>query len=208
MAVKPQPDRTVRFRPYAIERGSRGPNGEDPNDRTVTRGIGQCVHCQQAIDGDEIKRQARGESEHGHWRDRLYCVVAIRREPKRDRQGRIQRYASGPRAGEIKTRKVRYFRAPNHTDRDALAGAEAELERRRFDFERKGLVPNEPFPVGNDMRPVTYGMPTWADLFTPRQLLGHLTAMEALQELKPQILEDLGPERGKAVVSLPTVRDR
>lgn len=201
VAVKPQADGTVEFEPYPVERGNRGPNGEDPNASTVTRAVGQCVHCQQAIDGDEIKRQARGESEHGRWQDRLYCVVAIRLEPKRDKHGRIQRYASGARAGEVKTRKVRYFRAPNSVDLEALAAAETELENRRTDFEMNGLVPNEPFPEGNDMRPVKYGMPTWADMFTPRQLLGHLTAMETLQDLKPRILDQLGAERGKAVVT-------
>lgn len=201
VAVKPEADGPVEFEPYAIKRGNQGPNGEDPNASTVTRGVGQCVHCQQAIDGDEIKRQARGESEHGRWQDRLYCVVAIRLEPKRDSQGKIQRYVSGPRAGEIKTRKVRYFRAPNDTDLEALSAAESELENRRMDFEMKGLIPNEPFPEGNDMRPVKYGMSTWADMFTPRQLLGHLTSMDVLRELKPRILNELGKERGKAVVT-------
>ncbi len=51
----------VRFETYRARHG-RGPNGEDPNAATVNRGVGQCVHCKQAIDGDEIKRQARGES--------------------------------------------------------------------------------------------------------------------------------------------------
>lgn len=201
VAVKPHTNGTVEFASYAIERGNRGPNGEDPNARTVTRGVGQCAHCQQAIDGDEIKRQAQGQSEYGHWQDRLYCVVAIRLEPKRDSQGRIQRYATGPRAGEIKTRKVRYFRAPNDTDLEALSAAESQLENRRMEFEMKGLIPNEPFPEGNDMRPVKYGMPTWADMFTPRQLLGHLTSMDVLRGLKPRILDELGTERGKAVVT-------
>ncbi|MCO6441613.1 MAG: DUF1156 domain-containing protein [Nitrococcus mobilis] len=201
VAVETRADRTVRFRPYRIEKGNRGPNGEDPNERTVTRGIGQCVHCQQAIDGDEVKRQARGESEHGRWQDRLYCVVAIRLEPKLDKHGRVQRYTSGAKAGQIKTRKVRYFREPNEVDLQALQDAEAELTRRRFDFEMKGLIPNEPFPQGNDMRPVTYGMPTWADMFTPRQLLGHLIAAETLNDLKPKIIEGLGEERGRAVIT-------
>jgi adenine-specific DNA methylase len=201
VAVDAKADGSVSFRPYRIERGERGPNGEDPNGWTVKQGVGQCVHCQQAIDGKEIKRQARGESEHGAWQDRLYCVVAVRLEPKLDKNGRVQRYASGAKAGQVKTRKIRYYRAPNDTDLQAIADAEAELERRRFDFELAGLIPNDAFPQGNDMRPVTYGMPTWADLFTPRQLLGHLTAAETLNELKPRIMEQLGEERGRAVVT-------
>jgi adenine-specific DNA methylase len=199
--VHPEPGGTVRFEPVEVGGDGKGPNGEDLDAGTVTRGQGQCVHCRQAIDGDEIKRQARGESEHGTWKDVLYCVAGIRLEPKLDKHGKVQRFASGARKGEVKTQKIRYFRAPTEVDRRALAEAEAELDRRRIEFEMKGLVPNEPFPEGNDMRPVKYGMPTWADMFTPRQLLGHLTAMETLQQLKPQILDELGPECGRAVVT-------
>ncbi|TDO02846.1 MULTISPECIES: DUF1156 domain-containing protein [Halomonas] len=201
VAIKPQPDKTVRFEPFEVTAGNRGPNGEDLDAGTVTRGVGQCVHCHQAISGDEIKRQARGESEHGKWQDILYAVVGVRIEPKLDKHGNLQRFASGERKGEIKTQKVRYFRAPTEIDLQALQSAECELEERRVDFEMKGLVPNEPFPQGNDMRPINYGMPTWADMFTPRQLLGHLTAMEALQDAKPRILEELGKERGCAVIT-------
>ncbi|MCK2041892.1 DUF1156 domain-containing protein [Chromohalobacter sp. TMW 2.2308] len=201
VAVKPQPDRTVRFEPFEMTSGNRGPNGEDLDAGTVSRGVGQCVHCHQAISGDEIKRQARGESELGKWKDVLYCVVGIRIEPKLDKHGKVQRFASGERKGEIKTGKMRYFRAANQKDFEALQAAEQELEERHLEFEMKGLVPNEPFPPGNDMRPVNYGMPTWADLFTPRQLLGHLTVMEALQEAKPSILSELGEEKGRALIT-------
>lgn len=44
----------VTFEAYRVIRG-RGPNGDDPNMATVDRGVGQCVHCKQAIAGDEIK---------------------------------------------------------------------------------------------------------------------------------------------------------
>jgi putative DNA methylase len=50
----------VAFQTYRVVKG-RGPRGEDPNLATVDRGVGQCVHCQQAISGDEIKAQARGD---------------------------------------------------------------------------------------------------------------------------------------------------
>lgn len=201
VAVKPQPDKSVRFEPFRVGSDNRGPNGENLDAGTVTRGVGQCVHCQQAISGDEIKRQARGESELGTWKDVLYCVVGIRLEPKLDKNGNVQRTKTGPKAGEIKTTKIRYFRAPNEMDQQALNAAAEELENRRFDFEMKGLVPNDPFPDGNDMRPRNYGMPTWADMFTPRQLLGHLTAMEALQDLKADIIAEHGLEKARAVIT-------
>lgn len=190
----------VRFETYRVKDG-RGPRGEDPNFATVSGGVGTCIHCRQAIPADEIKAQARGESPHGRWQDRLYCVVAVRHQPKLDKNGRPQRYKSGARAGEIKTEKIRFFRPPGDRDLQALAEAEKRLRQRWPEWERQGLIPTERFPEGNDMRPVTYGMTRWCDMFTPRQLLGHLVLVEELNHLKPEILRELGEERGRAVVT-------
>ncbi len=190
----------VTFETYRVK-GNRGPNGEDPNTATVSGGVGTCVHCRQAIPAEEIKAQARGESPHGRWRDRLYCVVAVRYQPKLDKNGKPQRYKSGEKAGEIKTEKVRFFRPPNQRDLQALADAEKMLRERWPQWERQGLIPTERFPEGNDMRPAIYGMTRWCDMFTPRQLLGHLTLVEELNRLKPEIIRELGEERGRAVVT-------
>ncbi len=135
----------VRFQTYRVQ-GGKGPNGEDPNQATVTRGVGRCVHCKQAIDGDEIKRQARGESEHGKWQDRLYAVVATRFVPKLTKDGQPQRYTSGERRGEIKTTKVRFFRPPNERDLAALAEAERRLKEKWPEWEAEGLIPTEHHP--------------------------------------------------------------
>ncbi|WP_293701611.1 DUF1156 domain-containing protein [Thiolapillus sp.] len=189
-----------RFETYQAKNGL-GPRGENLEHGTVKRGIGQCVHCQQAIPGDEIKMQARGESQYGQWQDELYAVVAIRHQPKLDRQGNVQRFASGPRRGEIKTEKISFFRPPNQHDQDALAAASDTLQANWARFDDQGLIPTEKFPQGNDMRPVTYGVDQWYKLFNDRQLLGHLTAMETLKQLKPQILRELGDERGRAVIT-------
>lgn len=202
VAVKPQPDRTVRFEPFEVTSDNRGPNGEDLDAGTVSRGVGQCVHCHQAISGDEIKRQARGESELGKWKDVLYCVVGIRLEPKLDKHGKVQRFASGERKGEVKTGKVRYFRAANQADFDALKAAEQELEERRLEFEMKGLIPLETTPAPCKQSQLhQYGFLTWSDLFTPRQLLGHLTAMECLGDIKSTLLREVERERACAIVT-------
>ncbi len=190
-----------RFRTYRVGQDGKGPQGQDPDHQTVTKGKGQCVHCRQAIDSDEIKAQARGESHPCAWRDQLYAVAAIRSEPVLDKQGQPQRYAGGPNKGQIKTKEVLFFRPPNDQDQRALEAAAAELEKNWDRWDRMGLIPVEKFPQGNDMRPVIYGMPRWCDLYTPRQLLGLLTLEEELLRLKPQILRELGPEKGKAVVT-------
>jgi adenine-specific DNA methylase len=192
----------VRFETYRVK-GGHGPRGEDPNEATVNRGVDQCIHCRQAIDGDEIKRQARGESPYGRWQDRLYAVVAVRLEPKLDKHGRPERYASGTRAGEIKTRKVRFFRPPNERDLAALTEAERRLQANWERWDAEGLIPTEQIDrISNyDRGHRLYGMRRWCDMFTPRQLLGHLTLVEELRRLTPQILAELGEERGRAVVT-------
>jgi adenine-specific DNA methylase len=191
---------TMRFGTYRVTKG-KGPNGEDPNFATVKRGIGTCIHCRQAIEADEIKRQARGESEHGTWQDQLYCIVAVRFQPKLDKHGQPQCYKSGAKKGEIKTEKVRFFRPVNETDLDALKRAELRLRDNWDRWDEAGLIPTERFPQGNDMRPVVYGMTRWCDMFIPRQLLGHLTLVEELNRLKPQIIAELGEDKGRAVVT-------
>lgn len=191
----------VRFETYRVV-GNRGPNGEDPNFATVKNGVGLCVHCRQAIPAEEIKAQARGESPYGKWQDRLYCVVAVRYQPKLDKNGRPQRYKTGERKGEIMTEKVRFFRPPNERDLEALAEAERRLKERWSEWERQGLIPTENIPQGHKtVEPLRFGMPRWCDMFTPRQLLGHLILIEELNRLKPKILEELGEERGRAVVT-------
>ncbi len=192
---------TVRFKTYRVTKG-KGPNGEDPDFSTVSRGKGLCVHCGQGIDEEEIKRQARGESEHGRWKDRLYAVAAVRYQPKLDKDGNVQRYKTGEKAGEIKTEKVRFFRPPNERDLAALDEAERMLKENWTRWDDAGLIPTEAIPDGHKTRePLRVGMSRWCDLFTPRQLLGHLFLIEELNRLKPEILKELGQEKGKAVVT-------
>lgn len=191
----------VGFETYRVI-GDRGPSGEDPDFATVKGGVGLCVHCRQAIPAEEIKAQARGESPHGKWKDRLYCVVAVRYQPKLDKNGRPLRYKTGERAGEIITEKVRFFRPPNERDLEALAEAERRLKERWPGWEEKGLIPTETIPKGHKTtEPLRFGMPRFCDMFTPRQLLGHLIMVEELNRLKPEILRELGEERGRAVVT-------
>ena len=195
-------DGKVHFETYRVHKG-RGPNGEDPNGAFVNRGVGTCVHCKQGIPGDEIKAQARGESPCGTWTDRLYTVVAVRLQPKLDKHGQPQRYKTGERAGEIKTEKVRFFRPPNARDLAAIAEAERGLKEKWPAWEAEGLIPTEDIPKDSNYNRGhrLYGMTRWCDLFTPRQLLGHISLIEGLKGLTPDILSQLGKEKGRAVVT-------
>ncbi|MEA3416728.1 MAG: DUF1156 domain-containing protein, partial [Thermodesulfobacteriota bacterium] len=192
---------TVRFETYRILK-EKGPKGEDPGFATVNRGVGHCLHCKQAIDANEIKSQARGESPTGKWKDRLYCIVAVRFQPKMDKDGKPQRFKSGAKKGEIKTEKVRFFRSPNEKDLSALKDADKRLKDNWDQWDEAGLIPTETIPLAHKTKePLRVGMTRWCDMFTSRQLLGHLTLVEDLNRLKPQIIDELGEDKGKAVVT-------
>src|SRR5690606_24280052 len=79
-------------------------------------------------------------------------------------------------------------------------------------FERHDLIPTEQIPAGHKTgdeggagsgtdKPLKLGTEKWYQMFTPRQLLGHLTLMNALREMKPRIIAELGEDRGRAVVT-------
>lgn len=189
-----------RFTPYRVTKG-RGPQGQDPETATVEKGVGRCVHCGQAIDSEEIKRQTRGESAVGRLEDELYVVAAVRTEPVL-KDGLVQRCASGENRGQVKTKQTLFFRAASEADRAALAAAKRALAERWDRWDRLGLIPTEKIPAGHkEQEPLRFGMARWCDMFTPRQLLANLTCLEELNRLKPQVLAELGPERGKAVVT-------
>ena len=190
----------VRFEVYRVS-GRKGPNGEDPEFASVYRGDGTCVHCKQTIDGDEVKKQARGESPFGKWTDRLFCVVAVRLQPRLDKKGQPQRDSDN----EIKTQKVTFFRPPNKTDIDALERAAERFTNVREQLEAGDLIPTEEIPPGHrsEERDIIfkYGINRWTDMFTPRQLLGHSSLIKHLKAMAPKILAEFGPNRGKALVT-------
>ena len=171
-----------------------------PGHGTVQRGTGTCIFCGQAIESEEIKRQARGESAFGSWADRLYCVVGVREQPKLGKDGKPMTYASGPDKGKVRTQKVTFFREPTQRDYDALRRAEEALKANWDRWEEMDLIPTERIPELNDDRPRIYGCERWCDMFTPRQLLGLLTAMETLHNMIPEIMKEHGKERGTAIV--------
>lgn len=143
----------------------------DPDQGTVSRGVGLSPWTNQAIDGDYIKAEAQA----GRMGQMLYAV-AVKRTGGFD------------------------FRAPTAEDLDAVSRAEAELERRLPQWEAAGLVPNEPYPEqSNDPRPRIYGMPTWASFFSPRQLLAMLTYVEVMHRLTDAVRDEVEAPRSYAI---------
>ncbi len=141
---------------------------------TMSRGAAISPYDHLVIDGDYIKAEAQA----GRMSQVVYAVAF------RDAMGK------------------RDFRAPSPEDLASVEDAEATLSQLTESWDRQDLIPYEEFPIGNDMRPRAYGMFTWADFFTPRQLLVHGVFAEEYRALIPEIRKALGEERGDQVLAL------
>jgi adenine-specific DNA methylase len=103
----------------------------------------------------------------------------------------------------VKTPTGLKFEPPVPVDLDAIAAAERELQKHRTAWERNNVIPTERYPeISSDPRPLTYGMPRWADMFAPRQLLAMGVLVEELRNLRPSIVDAEGSERGGAIEHL------
>jgi adenine-specific DNA methylase len=145
-----------------------------PDRGTVAGGEGVSPWTGDPIPEDYIKAEAQA----GRMGAQLYAVAIQTAQGKKD------------------------FRLPTEADLDAVRQAEEELARRLPGWEAKGLVPTEPFPeVANDTRPLQYGMRTWADLFSTRQLLALCTYLEAYHEVAAEVRATLPEDRARAVLT-------
>jgi adenine-specific DNA methylase len=137
---------------------------------TATSGDANCPYsdCGRVITGQEIKRQAQA----GEMGEQLYAIVFKRRVKSKTKLGRQGR-----------ERWERGFRAVHPGDDDNTAIL-ALMEKKIPDWEVLGVIPTERFPAeSTDTRPIQYGMPLWRDLFSPRQLLCHVTNTQIFCEL-------------------------
>ncbi len=182
-------NKRVRFIPVRLKNG-KGPNGEDPEKGTVKLGTGSCIFCGQAIESGEIKKQACGTSSYGEWKDELYCIAANHNVTVVNKNG------------QSRTKTELFFREPTEEDFAALRRAEEALKKNWNRWETMDLIPTEQIPRGHKTtEPLAVGIDRWCDMFTPRQLLGHLTAMETLHDMIPGILNEHGQEKGTAIIT-------
>jgi putative DNA methylase len=149
---------------------------------TVADGDATCPFpdCTRVIEGAEIKSQAQT----GKMGEQLYAVVVKKRIETRKKNG-----------SRGKDKWERAYRAPLLSD-DNSAEIVKTLEGIMPEWDANDIIPREAIPLGlKTTEPQRYGMTLWRDLFNPRQLLGHGTAVEAYREL----LED---EKRKGLTEL------
>jgi len=144
----------------------------NPDVGTISRGVARCPWTGETIDGDYIKAEAQA----GRMGQMLYAVA-------------------------LKIRGGFEFRLPTQEDIDSAIKASDALDKNRAEWMAKDIIPIEAFPPGNDNRPLIYGMPTWADFLSPRQLLAMGTFVECLRELEKEIRKVEQKEKADALVT-------
>lgn len=136
---------------------------------TVSDGDGVCPFpdCNRPISGDYIKTEAQA----GRMGDQLFAIVVKRRVKKITKTGRA------------KDSWVREYRTPKLQEDNSKAIAVLLAEKIPF-WEAEDILPNEEIPDGNKTtEPHRYGMRYWRDIFNPRQLMSHCTAIEVYRQM-------------------------
>lgn len=155
----------------------------------------------QIVEGEEIDFDPKAVYTYRHgkvdspWTDLTITSDYIRAEAQAGRMNDVL-YAIA-----VRTTEGRGFRAPTQTDINALATADAELERLLIKWETDGIIPIEAIPEGLKTRePHNYGMTRWRDMFTSRQLLVHGIYVEEFLKLVDEVRSQIGFERAEGVL--------
>lgn len=137
---------------------------------TVAGGDATCPFkdCLRLINGDYIKSEAQS----GRMGEQLYAVAFKRRVETRTKSG-----------SRGKDKWKRGYRAPRLQD-DVSEHVAVALGEKLPEWEALDMVPTEAVASGHKTdEPIRYGMTRWRDMFSPRQLLGHITAVEVFRQL-------------------------
>lgn len=94
----------------------------------------------------------------------------------------------------------RSYRLPTPEDLAAVGAARAEYARREPELEVEGVLPTEAVEEGKETaRCPQMGLTTWRSMFTPRQALGHGTALRELHGIVAECRSEEGEETARAV---------
>mgnify|MGYP001766906160 CR=1 FL=1 len=138
----------------------------DVGEGTVRRGSATCPVCGYTTPVVSVRKQLRARRG-GAADARLFCVVTT----KPGQQGR-------------------FYRLPAERDLEAVQAAAEELERRKAEHTGPlSLVPDEPvnpLPHSVNRLPI-YGMVTWGEVFTKRQILALTTLSRLVGEAERRL---------------------
>ena len=140
------------------------------SDGTVTRAIATCTACGSTTPKDYLAQEAQA----GRMGHRLYCIIY--RDSWRDKT----------KSGKERKRETtcRVFAEPQERHFASAAPVAGELDRLQHQWDTDDILPNEVIPEGDKTSgyPLRYGMPTWKEMFSPRQQLAHGYCVQAFHE--------------------------
>ena len=144
---------------------------------TVARGIAACPYpgCGATTPAGYLAEEAQA----GRMGEQLYCVVLKNQWQKSDGEGgwvNIRKPKDQPATPPREFRSVR----PEDDNSNEIAYL---LDDNKTPWDADNILPTEPVPMGNDARPINYGMSPWRYMFSRRQQLTHGYCVQAFREL-------------------------
>lgn len=165
----------------------------------------EIVEGKDAAAAGAVSTYKRGTGE-SIWTGETFGSDYIREVGQRGDLGEMLLAVSVTRPGV----RGRSFRPPSADDRRAVERARSEVAARLTRWEIDDLVPTETIPTGwKTDEPRRIGVETWRDMFSPRQLLAAVTALEELRRVIQEATAELGPDKARALnLSLAFALDR
>jgi len=171
VAVRMVPDPVTGRISFEVVQGKEAAEWGEKS--TYKRGTGTSAWTGETFSGDYIRSQAAA----GRLGSTL-LAVALKKPADRGRS----------------------FRAPTQDDLNAIEAATARVSSQRPLWETKGLLPSEEIPEGNKTdEPRRMSIFYWRQMFTDRQLLSAITALDELHQIISEAQGELGLERTKAL---------
>lgn len=147
---------------------------EKPDSGTLKRGTAKSPWTGETIEPDYIKAQAQA----GRMGQQLYAVG-------------------------VKTPNSAPFRTPTPVDETAFQLACTTTRKEFAKWVANGLIPSEIIPYGHRSHErdviVQYGITTWTDMFSPRQLLAHVVNEEEYQHVMRQVRAECPADKAEAL---------